>query len=289
MILDGKLLASTLKENLAEDVQKVKEKYGRVPKLAVVLVGDDTASQTYVKNKEKACKKVGIDTETIKLPCDVSATELQEKIKKLNTDDSVDGILLQLPLPEALQEQTSTFLNMIDPQKDVDGFTLRNKEKFYCDNNSFSFIPCTPFGIVKLLQSYQLQIEGKHVVIVGRSDIVGRPLAWILLQLNATVTVCHSHTYNLAEITKTADILISAVGKPNMITADMVKDGAVVIDVGINKVDGKLCGDVKFDEVEPKVGYITPVPGGVGPMTITMLLANTIVAMIFRFDGKDSF
>ena len=289
MILDGKLLASTLKENLAEDVQKVKEKYGRVPKLAVVLVGDDTASQTYVKNKEKACKKVGIDTETIKLPCDVSATELQEKIKKLNTDDSVDGILLQLPLPEALQEQTSTFLNMIDPQKDVDGFTLRNKEKFYCDNNSFSFIPCTPFGIVKLLQSYQLQIEGKHVVIVGRSDIVGRPLAWILLQLNATVTVCHSHTYNLAEITKTADILISAVGKPNMITADMVKDGAVVIDVGINKVDGKLCGDVKFDEVEPKAGYITPVPGGVGPMTITMLLANTIVAMIFRFDGKDSF
>lgn len=288
MILDGKLLADLCKEGIAEDVQKAKEHYGRAPKLAVILVGDDAASQTYVKNKEKACKKVGIDTETIKLPCDVSEAELQGTIKKLNMDKNVDGVLLQLPLPEALQEETSAFLNMIDPQKDVDGFTLRNKEKFYCDSNSFSFIPCTPFGILELLQSYQLQIAGKHAVIVGRSDVVGKPLAWMLLQLDATVTVCHSHTHNLAEITKTADILISAVGKPNMITADMVKDGAVVIDVGINRVDGKLCGDVKFDEVEPKAGYITPVPGGVGPMTVTMLLCNTVVAMIVRLGGRNS-
>ena len=281
MILDGKATAKKIKERLKEKILDYKPIIGRAPKLVVILVGNDPASETYVRNKEKACKLVGIETETIRINADPEPTagvwnygvgyELKGVIEKANRDKDVDGILLQLPLPKELDP--IEYINLIDPRKDVDGFTALNKGKLY--TKQATSIPCTPFGIIKLLDEYGIDVSGKHAVVIGRSDIVGQPVAKLLLDLNATVTICHSKTTNLADIARTADIIVAAVGKPNFVTADMVKDGVVVIDVGINRTDDGLCGDVKYDEVEPKASYITPVPGGVGPMTIAMLLENT--------------
>ena len=293
MLIDGKAVAADVKEFLKRNIEDYRPLIGRAPKLLVLMVGDDPASATYVKNKEKACKAVGIETQTLHYtPTDINLGKtdqtllyshslegmLIDAIDRANRDNTIDGILVQLPLPQELD--TKKILNHIDPRKDVDGFTSTCKGNLY--NGIFSYIPCTPAGIIKLLDKYNISVSGKNVVIVGRSNIVGQPLAKLMLDLDGTVTICHSKTQNLAEITKTADILVAAVGKPKMITADMVKDGAVVIDVGINRIDGKLCGDVDFDNVEPKASYITPVPGGVGPMTIAMLLDNTFRAYVMN-------
>ena len=265
-ILDGKELARKIREELKLKVDKLKEN-GIVPKLAVILVGDDSASKVYVRNKSKACQDVGVEFEEILLDENTSMERLLEIIKSLNNRKDINGILLQSPIPKGLNIQEA--FEKIDCKKDVDGLMIGED----------TFISCTPYGIIKMLEAYNIEIEGKHTVVIGRSNIVGKPLAQCLLQKNATVTICHSKTKNIAEITKTADILISAVGKTNMVTADMVKDGAVVIDVGMNRNEaGKLVGDVDFENVKQKASYITPVPGGVGPMTIAMLMNNVIKA-----------
>lgn len=273
-ILDGKELARKIREELKLKVDKLKEN-GIVPKLAVILVGDDSASKVYVKNKSKACKDVGVEFEEILLDEKTPMERLLEIIEKLNNREDINGILLQSPIPKGLNIQEA--FEKIHCKKDVDGFNPVNVGKLMIGEDTF--ISCTPYGIIKMLEAYNIEIEGKHAVVIGRSTIVGKPLAQCLLQKNATVTICHSKTKNIAEITKTADILISAVGKTNMVTADMVKDGAVVIDVGMNRNEaGKLVGDVDFENVKQKVSYITPVPGGVGPMTIAMLMNNVIKA-----------
>ena len=273
-ILDGKELARKIREELKLKVDKLKEN-GIVPKLAVILVGDDSASKVYVKNKSKACKDVGVEFEEILLDEKTPMERLLEIIEKLNNREDINGILLQSPIPKGLNIQEA--FEKIHCKKDVDGFNPVNVGKLMIGEDTF--ISCTPYGIIKMLEAYNIEIEGKHAVVIGRSYIVGKPLAQCLLQKNATVTICHSKTKNIAEITKTADILISAVGKKNMVTADMVKDGAVVIDVGMNRnEEGKLVGDVDFENVKQKVSYITPVPGGVGPMTIAMLMNNVIKA-----------
>ena len=273
-ILDGKELARKIREELKLKVDKLKEN-GIVPKLAVILVGDDSASKVYVKNKSKACQDVGVEFEEILLDENTSMERLLEIIEKLNNREDINGILLQSPIPKGLNIQEA--FEKIHCKKDVDGFNPVNVGKLMIGEDTF--ISCTPYGIIKMLEAYNIEIEGKHAVAIGRSNIVGKPLAQCLLQKNATVTICHSKTKNIAEITKTADILISAVGKTNMVTADMVKDGAVVIDVGMNRNEaGKLVGDVDFENVKQKVSYITPVPGGVGPMTIAMLMNNVIKA-----------
>lgn len=273
-ILDGKELARKIREELKLKVDKLKEN-GIVPKLAVILVGDDSASKVYVKNKSKACQDVGVEFEEILLDENTSMERLLEIIEKLNNREDINGILLQSPIPKGLNIQEA--FEKIHCKKDVDGFNPVNVGKLMIGEDTF--ISCTPYGIIKMLEAYNIEIEGKHAAVIGRSNIVGKPLAQCLLQKNATVTICHSKTKNIAEITKTADILISAVGKTNMVTADMVKDGAVVIDVGMNRNEaGKLVGDVDFENVKQKVSYITPVPGGVGPMTIAMLMNNVIKA-----------
>ena len=272
MILSGKELSNILRTNMLEEVNEIKEKYGRAPHLVVILVGDDPASQSYVKGKSKACDEVGITNTTVHLPKDVSENELLRKIVEFNEMAWVDGILVQLPLPEHINQHT--VMNTIRPDKDVDGFHPVNVDGLYSGKNCIK--PCTPKGIIKLLESADVEIEGKNVVVIGRSNIVGLPVAKMLIDKNATVTICHSRTKNLSEITKNADILIVAIGKPKFITKDMVKAESVVIDVGVNRVDGKLCGDVDYENVKDKVSVITPVPGGVGPMTITCLLENTI-------------
>lgn len=273
-ILDGKELARKIREELKLKVDKLKEN-GIVPKLAVILVGDDSASKVYVKNKSKACQDVGVEFEEILLDEKTPMERLLEIIEKLNNREDINGILLQSPIPKGLNIQGA--FERIDCKKDVDGFNPVNVGKLMIGEDTF--ISCTPYGIIKMLEAYNIEIEGKHAVVIGRSNIVGKPLAQCLLQKNATVTICHSKTKNIAEITKTADILISAVGKTNMVTADMVKDGTVVIDVGMNRnEEGKLVGDVDFENVKQKVSYITPVPGGVGPMTIAMLMNNVIKA-----------
>ena len=281
-ILDGKELARKIREELKLKVDKLKEN-GIVPKLAVILVGDDSASKVYVKNKSKACKDVGVEFEEILLDENTSMERLLEIIEKLNNREDINGILLQSPIPKGLNIQEA--FEKIHCKKDVDGFNPVNVGKLMIGEDTF--ISCTPYGIIKMLEAYNIEIEGKHAVVIGRSNIVGKPLAQCLLQKNATVTICHSKTKNIAEITMhkdedgntTADILISAVGKKNMVTADMVKDWAVVIDVGMNRnEEGKLVGDVDFENVKQKVSYITPVPGGVGPMTIAMLMNNVIKA-----------
>ncbi len=273
-ILDGKELARKIREELKLKVDKLKEN-GIVPKLAVILVGDDSASKVYVKNKSKACQDVGVEFEEILLDENTSMERLLEIIEKLNNREDINGILLQSPIPKGLNIQGA--FERIDCKKDVDGFNPVNVGKLMIGEDTF--ISCTPYGIIKMLEAYNIEIEEKHAVVIGRSNIVGKPLAQCLLQKNATVTICHSKTKNIAEITKTADILISAVGKTNMVTADMVKDGTVVIDVGMNRnEEGKLVGDVDFENVKQKVSYITPVPGGVGPMTIAMLMNNVIKA-----------
>ena len=273
-IIDGKLISSEIKEGVKQEVIALKEK-GINPTLAVILVGQDPASMVYVNNKEKTCNALGIVSKVYRLEESTSTEELLELIDKLNNDNNVHGILLQHPVPAQIDEKLA--FNTILPEKDVDGFNNINVGKL-SNNEKDAFVPCTPLGVLEMLKHEGIEIEGKHCVIVGRSSIVGKPMAKLMLNENATVTLCHSKTKNLAEITKLADILICTVGKPEFITADMVKEGATVIDVGINRVDGKLIGDVKFDEVSQVAGAITPVPGGVGPMTIAMLMKNTVVA-----------
>lgn len=273
-IIDGKNLAKNIRESLKDEVKELKnaEIY---PKLAVIMVGDDKASKVYVKNKSKACEDVGIAYEEYLLPASTKMQELLELIEKLNNDETIHGILVQSPLPNGLDANEA--FRTISPKKDVDGFHPINVGKLSL--NQDCFISCTPYGIIKMLESYNIPIEGANAVIIGRSNIVGKPLAKCLLNKNATVTVCHSKTKNLKEITKNADILIAAIGKPKFVTEDMVKNGATVIDVGINRTDdGKLVGDTDFENIKEKVQYITPVPGGVGPMTIAMLMYNLVKA-----------
>lgn len=272
-MLDGKVMSAELREELALRVQRLKGK-GLTPGLAVILVGDDPASQIYVKNKELGCQQVGIHSVTIRLPETALQAELEAQIDKLNADASIHGILVQLPLPQGLDEAAA--LARILPEKDVDGFHLLNAGKLFTGQQGV--VACTPKGAMEMLHRTGIDLSGKEAVVVGRSNIVGKPMAMLLLQENATVTICHSRTANLAEHTRRADVLVAAVGKPRFITADMVKPGAIVIDVGINRVDGKVVGDVDFDAVREVAAWITPVPGGVGRMTITMLLANTIEA-----------
>lgn len=273
-IMDGKELANEIKDSLKEEVKKIKEK-GIVPKLAVIMVGNDPASKVYVKNKSKACEHVGIEFEEYILEETTNMEELLSLIEKLNKNKNIHGILLQSPIPKGLDINFA--FEKISPDKDVDGFNPINVGKLTIGQDSF--VPCTPYGIVKFLEKYKIETEGKNVVILGRSNIVGKPLIQCMLNKNATVTVCHSKTKNLKEITKNADILISAIGKAKFVTEDMVKSEAVIIDVGINRTeDGKLVGDVDFENVYSKSSYITPVPGGVGPMTIAMLMNNVVKA-----------
>ncbi|MCZ2260111.1 bifunctional methylenetetrahydrofolate dehydrogenase/methenyltetrahydrofolate cyclohydrolase FolD [Sporosarcina sp. G11-34] len=271
-IIDGIAIGKVIREEIKERVDLLKEK-GCVPGLAVIVVGDDQASHTYVRNKQKSSVEVGMKSELIKLPATVTEAELLEHITKLNEDDSINGILVQLPLPNHIDE--NLVIRAIDPKKDVDGFHPENVGKMIIGQRAF--LSCTPYGIIKLLERTNTEIKGKHAVIVGRSNIVGKPMGQLLLQRDATVTYCHSKTEDLASFTKQADILIVAIGRTKFITAEHVKEGAVVIDVGMNRDEnGKLCGDVDFESVKGKAGAITPVPGGVGPMTITMLLKNTL-------------
>ncbi len=274
-IISGKFVSAEVRKNITSDVAAFISKTGVTPGLAVILVGNNPASAVYVRNKHKACLEVGMNSYEITMPEDISETELLNKIDELNKDDNVHGILVQLPLPSHISEEN--VINRIDPSKDVDAFHPQNVGKIMIGN--YDFIPCTPAGVMELLHYYNVDIKGKECVIIGRSNIVGKPMSLLLLAENGTVTVCHSKTQNLASITKRADILVVAIGRADFVSADMVKPGAVVIDVGINrKEDGKLCGDVDFEAVEKISSKITPVPGGVGPMTITMLLKNTLTA-----------
>lgn len=273
-LIDGKELAKNIRQELKKENDKLKEK-GINAKLAVILVGDDSASKVYIKNKSKACNDVGIEYEEILLDSNTTMEELLQVIENLNKRDDINGILLQSPIPNGLDIQKA--FEKIDYRKDVDGFNPVNVGKLTIGQDGF--IPCTPYGIIKMLESYNIPIEGKNAVVIGRSNIVGKPLSQCLLRKHATVTICHSRTKNIKDITKSADILISAVGKLNMVRSDMVKDGAVVIDVGMNRNEnGKLAGDVDFENVKEKASYITPVPGGVGPMTIAMLMNNVVKA-----------
>lgn len=280
-IIDGKLVASKTREQLKIQVQELSEKAtDRKIGLAVILVGDDPASQVYVRNKIKACEEVGIDSYLCKLPAESTFEEVAETIRSLNDNPDVTGMILQLPIPKHLDE--NALLDLIDPNKDVDGCHYVQKGRLWTGRDSL--VACTPFGVMRLLEYYDIPLEGKNAVVIGRSNLVGKPLAQLLLDKNCTVTICHSRTQNLKEITSRADILCVAIGKAKFLKADMVKDGAVVVDIGMDRDEnGKLCGDVDFDSVAPKCSYITPVPGGVGPMTVTMLLANTIKAFKARY------
>lgn len=271
VILDGKAVAAKVRARLKEEVSR----RNTAPGLAVVLVGDDSASQVYVRNKEKACAEIGIRSEKFLLPAATAQGELLALVKELNGRPDIDGILVQLPLPKQLDEKA--VIEAISPDKDVDAFHAANVGKIMLGD--YKFLPCTPAGIMELIRETGIEVSGKECVVVGRSNIVGKPMAMLLLHQNGTVTICHSRTKNLAEVTRRADILVVAIGKAKFITGDMVKEGAVVIDVGMNRDEnGKLCGDVDFETTEPKCGFITPVPGGVGPMTISMLMKNTLEA-----------
>ena len=272
-LLDGKMISAELEEKLKLRVKALANK-GIIPGLTVILVGEDPASQTYVSNKEKACARLGIRSNTIRMPEETTQQELENAILEANADPSVHGILVQLPLPNHLDSDRA--LSLILPEKDVDGFHDINVGRLA--RGLECTVACTPKGALYMLKQAGISISGKEAVVVGRSNIVGKPMAMLLLQENATVTICHSCTANLAEHTRRADILVAAIGKPRFITADMVKEGAVVVDVGINRVDGKLCGDVDFEPVAEKAAWITPVPGGVGKMTIAMLMDNTVAA-----------
>lgn len=281
ILIDGRTVAKKWKDYAAQRAQRLIEK-GVTPHLAVILVGENAASQVYVRNKENACIHAGIRSTIIRLPEVCTQDELENAVLSLNEDESVHGILVQLPLPKGLDE--ARVLALIDPDKDVDGFHAMNSGRLM--NGQPSFVPCTPLGVMKLLEAYQIPTRGKHAVIIGRSNIVGKPMAMLLLAADATVTICHSKTANLAEITRQADILVAAVGKPNFVTGDMIKQGAAVIDVGINRVDDGLVGDVHAEQAEKVASYLTPVPGGVGQMTIAMLLSNTLDAAE-RYADKD--
>lgn len=284
-LIDGKKISLQLQEEISAEVKKIIATGGKQPHLAAILVGDDPASQTYVNNKVKTCEKVGFKSTLIKFEAYVSEQKLLNKINELNNDNDIDGYIVQLPLPRHISEQK--IIEAVKPSKDVDGFHPINVGRMVL--NLPTYVSATPFGIVQLLERYKIETEGKHCVVIGRSHIVGSPMSILMARntnlANCTVTLCHSRTQNLKEFTLNADIIIAAIGKPDFVTADMVKEGAVVIDVGINRVDDdtrpngfKLVGDVKFDEVAPKCSYITPVPGGVGPMTIASLMKNTLLA-----------
>lgn len=281
-IIDGKLVAKVTREQIKNDVENLK-KLG-CPcgiGLAVILVGDDPASQVYVRNKIKACDEVGIKSFLCKLPAESTFDEVAGTISYLNENPDVSGMILQLPLPKHLDE--NALLDLIDPDKDVDGCHYVQKGRLWTGRDSL--VACTPYGVMKLLDYYNISLEGKNAVVIGRSNLVGKPLAQLLLDKNCTVTICHSRTQNLKNITSQADIVCVAIGKAKFLKGDMVKEGAVVIDVGMDRDEnGKLCGDVDFDEVAPKCSFITPVPGGVGPMTVTMLLSNTVKAYKARFE-----
>ena len=273
-IIDGKELSKKLKEQMKDRVAQMRQQ-GIVPKLVVVLVGNNSASEVYVRNKHKACGEVGIESEVIKMPEETTQQELLDVVKGLNEDRTVDGILVQLPLPPQIDEKA--VIEAIPPEKDVDGFSPVNVGRMQIGEPCY--LPCTPAGCIRMIESTGTSIAGKRAVVIGRSNIVGKPAALLLLAKDATVTICHSRTQNLKEICASADILVAAVGKPGFVTADMVKPGAVVIDVGINRgADGKLRGDVDFDAAAEKAAWITPVPGGVGPMTRAMLMENTLLA-----------
>ena len=274
-IIDGKVISKQVREEIAAEVLSFKEKHGCAPGLAVVIVGNDPASQVYVRNKKRGCEEVGFYSESYELPENTTQEELLSLVEKLNNDDKIHGILVQLPLPKHLNE--TEVLLRIKPEKDVDAFHPYNVGKIMIGNHDL--LPCTPAGVMVLLERSGIDVCGKKCVVIGRSNIVGKPMAMLLLHANGTVTICHSRTQNLNEICREADILVASIGKPEFVTADMVKEGAVVVDVGINRLDnGKLVGDVAFDEVSQVASMITPVPGGVGPMTITMLLKNTLEA-----------
>ena len=274
-LINGKVISSQIRAEISEETKSFIETNGYAPGLAVIIVGNDPASQVYVRNKKRGCAEVGFYSEEYELPAETTQSELIELINKLNCDDKIHGILVQLPLPKHLDEKE--VLLAITPQKDVDAFHPVNVGKIMIGD--YDFLPCTPAGVMELISRSGIEVAGKNCVVIGRSNIVGKPMAMLLLHANGTVTVCHSKTKNIKEICKSADILVASVGKANFVTTDMVKEGAVVIDVGINRMpDGKLCGDVNFAKVEPIASYITPVPGGVGPMTITMLLKNTLTA-----------
>ena len=281
-ILDGKSLALKIRSEIKEETEELINLYHKQPHLVVILIGDNPASETYVKMKEKACVKAGFMSTIIRRDNSITEIDLVQIIKDLNEDDSVHGILLQLPIPKHINEDR--VLNLIDPRKDVDGFVYENVAKLN-QGQKDALVPCTPLGITKILEEYNLETVGKRCVIIGRSQIVGKPMAALMLQRNSTVTICHSKTIDMPSIAKEADILIVAVGKAHMIDDTYVKPGAIVIDVGINRVDGKITGDVDFDKVEPIAGYITPVPKGVGPMTIACLLDNTLTCFK-RLEGE---
>ncbi|MBR7084472.1 MAG: bifunctional methylenetetrahydrofolate dehydrogenase/methenyltetrahydrofolate cyclohydrolase FolD [Oscillospiraceae bacterium] len=274
-LIDGKKVSADVKEQVRQETETLVQKYGKRPGLAVVIVGNDPASRVYVNNKKKACETVGFQSFEYALPEDTTQEELLELVQTLNADKNVNGILVQLPVPKQIDDKA--IINAISPEKDVDAFHPENVGRIMI--GEYAFLPCTPAGVMELIDSTGVEIPGKKCVVIGRSNIVGKPMAMLLLHRSGTVTICHSRTQNLAEITREADILVAAVGKANFVTGDMIKDGAVVIDVGMNRLEnGKLCGDVNFAEAEQKASYITPVPGGVGPMTIAMLMKNTLTA-----------
>ena len=284
IVISGKELATLRRNKMKEEVIEFGKKYPRLPHLVVILVGEDPGSVSYVTGKGKACVEIGIQNTTIKKPVTITEDELLNLIDELNNDSTVDGILVQLPLPKHIN--SDLVIKRIAPEKDVDGFHPINVASLYLKQDGI--VSCTPKGIIEVLDYANIQIEGRHAVVIGRSNIVGMPVSKLLLDRNATVTICHSRTANLAEITKTADILIAAVGKAKFVKADMVRDGAVVIDVGVNRdlETNKLCGDVDFKDVEPKASYITKVPGGIGPMTITCLMENTLECYLKHMEGK---
>lgn len=282
-LIDGKKISQEIRKGLEKEVSELTAK-GMKPGLAVILVGDNPASRTYVTSKQKSCRAIGMESVLIEYPADVSENELLEKIRELNADDSIHGILVQLPIPPHISE--TKVIETISPEKDVDGFHPINIGKMMTGQDTF--LPCTPFGVMEMLKFIGVRTEGKHAVIIGRSNIVGKPMGQLLLNENATVTYCHSRTSDLKSFTKQADILVAAVGKAKMINADHIKEGAVVIDVGMNKDEnGKLCGDVDFEDAKNRASYITPVPGGVGPMTITMLLYNTVKSAQKRLNDRN--
>ena len=274
VLIDGKKVSGEIRNRLADEIQELKKKTGKTPGLATVLVGDDPASSVYVRNKNKICGELGFQSFEQKLSADTSEEKLLQLVGELNSNKDVHGILVQLPLPDQIDSEK--ILQAIDPKKDVDGFHPINVGKLVVGNALLT--PCTPTGIIALLDRYDIEISGKHAVIIGRSNIVGKPVSMLLLHRNATITICHSRTQNLEEVTRSADILVAAVGRANFVTDEMVSEGTVVIDVGINRVDGKLTGDVDFEPISKKASHITPVPGGVGPMTIALLMENTLKA-----------
>lgn len=274
-IIDGKAVSQKVKEDIKNEYLELKKTKGLTCGLAVIIVGEDPASKVYVRNKKLACEACGFDSFEYALPAETTQQELLELIDKLNNDDKVDGILCQLPLPKHIDEKA--VINSISPKKDVDAFHPENVGQIMIGD--YKFLPCTPAGVMELIASTGVEIQGKECVVVGRSNIVGKPMAMLLLHKSGTVTVCHSKTADLGEVCRRADILVVAVGVPNLVNGDMIKEGAVVIDVGMNRLEnGKLCGDVDFESAKEKAGYITPVPGGVGPMTIAMLMKNTLTS-----------